>query len=99
MSCRVTVRIGGLNRLCQSSYVTAQHCPAPDGIRGIKLLLFDICPDLNACALSYFWKERAYDGLLLLLALLTPDHRGTRLRAMSAVCSRVTVVEQEADCS
>lgn len=61
-SCRVTISIRGLNRLCQSSYVTARCCcPAPDCIWGIKRR-FDICLDLNACALSYFWKERACDG-------------------------------------
>lgn len=48
------------------------------------MLLFDICLDLNACTLSYFWKERAYDGLLLQPALLTPDHGCPRLRVTLA---------------
>lgn len=90
-SCRVTISIRGLNRLCQSSYVTARCCcPAPDCIWGIKRR-FDICLDLNACALSYFWKERACDGLSSQPALLTRD------RVTKAACSGVTEVEQEAD--
>lgn len=91
MSCRVTIWIWGLNQLCQSSYVTPWRCPAPDDIWGSKQFLVDICLDLNACLLSYFWLERYYDGLLLQPALLTRDHRCPRLRVMLAVCSKVTV--------
>ena len=78
MSCRVTVWIGGLNRLCQSSYVTTPSCPAPDRIRGIKNVAVWHLPGFEC--MSYFGKERAYDGLLLQPALLTLDHRRLRFR-------------------
>lgn len=78
------------------SALSIQLCHRPaaaDNISGTKLLLFDICLDLKACSLSYFWKERSYDGLLLQPALLTQDHGCSRLRVMLAVCREVSVVE------
>lgn len=93
----------GFNQLRQSSYVNVHRLPAPmfqmipmiSEPQCCLLFVLDICLDLNACLLSCFRKGRAHDGSLRRPALLTRDHGRLRL----AVCSKVSVAEEDADFS